>query len=146
VGAVAFLAALPNTGALAADHKVWMKNKDSDGRPMQFEPAFIKIAAGDTVTFVPEDAGHNVEAIASLSPKGTEEWVGNLNQELTVTFSAEGLHVYKCPPHFDMGMVGLIEVGGVATGVDPVEAAKLPGKAKSRLKALLAEAGVILSN
>ncbi|MCX7347304.1 MAG: pseudoazurin [Alphaproteobacteria bacterium] len=146
VGAAAFFAVLPHAGAMAADYKVFMKNKSSDGRPMQFEPAFIKIAAGDSVTFVPEDAGHNVEVITNLSPKGTQEWVGSLNQELTITFSAEGFHVYKCPPHFDMGMIGLIQVGDMANGVDPVEAAKLPGKAKSRLKALLADAGVTLSN
>jgi plastocyanin len=38
--------------ALAADHQVQMSNKDSEGRAMQFEPAFLKVAPGDTVTFV----------------------------------------------------------------------------------------------
>jgi plastocyanin len=32
------------TGVFAADHQVLMLNKDSEGRPMQFEPAFLKVA------------------------------------------------------------------------------------------------------
>lgn len=51
--------ALPAHGAFAADHQVLMLNKDSEGRPMQFEPAFLKVALGDTVTFVATDKTHN---------------------------------------------------------------------------------------
>jgi pseudoazurin len=142
VGAVALFAALPHVGALAADHKVWMKG--SGGQPMQFEPALLKIAAGDTVTFAPEDAGHNVETISG--PEGTEPFVGGLDRELTVTFGAEGLYAYKCLPHLEAGMVGLIQVGDATTGADAARAADLPDKAKSRLKALLAEAGVAISD
>jgi hypothetical protein len=56
------------------------------------------------------------------------------------------LHAYKCPPHLDMGMVGLIQVGDTVTYVDLAKAAELPDKAKGRMKALLAKAGVAVSN
>src|SRR5690606_17558680 len=85
--------------AWAADHQVQMLNKDSEGRPMQFEPAFLKIAPGDTVTFVPTDKGHNSEAFPNLIPEGAEPWKGKINEEITVTFTEEGFYAYKCQPH-----------------------------------------------
>src|SRR5690348_5404954 len=144
MAAAALFAALPSIGALAADHKVWMKNKDSDGQPMQFEPAFLKIAAGDTVTFVPVDAGHNTETISA--PEGTEPWYGNLDQQTTVTFNTDGLYAYRCAPHVAMGMVGLIQVGNAVTGIDPAKVGELPAKAKDRMKGLLAQAGAPVPN
>ena len=59
LSAVIVLAVLSCADALAADHKVWMQG--SGNQVMQFEPEFLKIAVGDTVTFMPEAAGHNVE-------------------------------------------------------------------------------------
>ena len=53
--------------ALAEDHQVQMLNKDSEGRAMQFEPAFLKIAPGDTVTFIAATKGHNSESILTLT-------------------------------------------------------------------------------
>jgi pseudoazurin len=138
IGAAALFAALPHLGAWAADHKVWMKG--SGEQPMLFDPAFLKIAAGDTVTFTPRDAGHSVETLSG--PEGTEPFYGSLDRELKVTFSTEGLYAYRCPPHVEMGMVGLIQVGDATTGADSAGAAEIPAKAKSRMKALLAEAGV----
>ena len=138
VCAAALFVALPHMGALAADHTVWMKG--SGEQPMVFDPAFLKIAAGDTVTFTPRDAGHSVETVSG--PEGSEPFYGSLDRELKVTFSVEGLYAYRCPPHVKTGMVGLIQVGDATTGADSAAAADLPAKAKSRMKALLAEAGV----
>ena len=141
--AAAALATLPSFGAVAADHKVWMKG--SGTQSMDFEPAFLKVAPGDTVVFVPDAAGHNVESIEGIAPRGTAPWVGDLDKELSVTFTAEGLHGYKCPPHLEMGMVGLIQVGEVDSGVDPTAAvAELPEKARIYMKALLEKAGVAI--
>lgn len=138
VYATALFVALPHMGALAEDHQVWMKG--SGEQPMVFDPGFLKIAAGDTVTFMPRDAGHSVETVSG--PKGSEPFYGSLDRELKVTFSVEGLYAYRCPPHVETGMVGLIQVGDATTGADAAGAADLPAKAKSRMKALLAEAGV----
>jgi pseudoazurin len=142
IGAAAVFAALPHVGTLAADHKIWMKG--SGQQPMQFEPAFLKIAAGDTVTFTPRDAGHNAATISG--PEGSEPFYGTLDRELKVTFVTEGFYAYKCPPHLWMGMVGLIQVGDATTGIDSARAADLPAEAKSRMKNLLESAGVAGSN
>lgn len=125
--------------AWAADHQIKMVNKDSQGRAMQFEPAFLKIAPGDTVTFVATDKTHNSEALPDLIPEGAEAWKGKINEGITVTYDVEGFYGFRCAPHFGMGMVGLIQVG---EGVAPpdISTVKLPGKAKTRMTELVSEA------
>lgn len=134
------LSAIGWGGAYAADHEVRMVNKDSEGRAMQFEPAFLKVAPGDTVTFTVVDKTHNTESINTAVPEGGETWKGKINEEVSVTLQAEGLYAYKCLPHQGLGMVGLIQVGDSTDNVEAVQAVKLPPKAKARMDELVAEA------
>lgn len=138
IGLAAMLAA--PTAVSAADHQVLMVNKDSEGRPMQFEPAFLKVAPGDTVTFVAKDKGHNSEAFPDKIPEGAEAWKGKISQEISVTLNTEGFYAYKCLPHFAMGMVGLIQVGEAVTPDAAALTDKLPGKAKTRMEELITQA------
>lgn len=130
-----------STHSLAADHQVKMVNKDSEGRAMQFEPAFLAVAPGDTVTFVNADKGHNSESIKGMIPERAEPWKGKINEEIKVTFDVEGVYGYKCLPHLGMGMVGVIQVGDSTDNLDEIKAAKLPGKARTRMDELLGEVG-----
>ena len=123
--------------AVAADHQVTMLNKGSDGELMVFEPAFVKVAPGDTVTFVPTDKSHNAESILGAIPEGAEAFKGKINEEITVTFDAPGLHAVKCTPHFPLGMVALVQVGDDAHNLDAVSSTKYPGKAAARMALLL---------
>ena len=136
---VAAALALPPYAAFAADHQVMMLNKDSEGRPMQFEPAFLKVAVGDTVTFIATDKTHNSESIAKAIPPGAQGWKGKINQEVSVTFDVAGFYGYKCLPHVGMGMVGLIQVGD-AGSPDAALAGTVPGKGKARMAELIAQA------
>ena len=138
--ALGAMLAVPMSAAWAADHQVLMLNKDSEGRTMQFEPAFLRVAPGDTVTFVPQDKTHNSESIAKAQPEGAKGWKGKINEELTVTFDVEGFYGYKCLPHAGMGMVGLIQVGEPGAP-DPAIANTVPGKGKTRMQELIAQAG-----
>lgn len=140
VATLSILALLANSSAMAEDHQVQMLNKDSEGRTMQFEPAYLYIAPGDTVTFVPTSKTHNSEAIPTLIPANAEGWKGKINEEITVTFDEAGLYVYKCMPHVGLGMIGLIQVGEPTEELDAAAVEKLPKKAKDRLAELLAEA------
>jgi pseudoazurin len=135
----AAIAMIPIYAAHAADHQVMMLNKDSEGRVMQFEPAFLKVAVGDTVTFIATDKTHNSESIAKAIPTGATGWKGKINQEVAVTFEVEGFYAHKCLPHVGMGMVGLIQVGE-AGAPDPAIAATVPGKGKTRMVELIAQA------
>ena len=138
--ALGAMLAVPMSAAWAADHQVLMLNKDSEGRTMQFEPAFHRVAPGDTVTFVPQDKTHNSESIAKAQPEGAKGWKGKINEELSVTFDVEGFYGYKCLPHAGMGMVGLIQVGEPGAP-DPAIANTVPGKGKTRMQELIAQAG-----
>ena len=136
--AVVFAMATGSVPALAADHQVLMLNKDSEGRVMQFEPAFLKVEPGDTVTFIPQDKGHNSETILDMLPDGAEMWKGRTNEAIEVTFTVEGLYAYKCMPHFGMGMVGLIQVGDSTDNMADLLDQRLPGRAQARLAELFA--------
>jgi pseudoazurin len=131
-------AAVP--AASAAEHEVRMLNKGEAGM-MVFEPAYLEIAPGDTVTFVVADKGHNAEIIKGMLPDGAEPFAGKINQEISVTFEAEGLYGYMCKPHYAMGMVGLIAVGDPTANLAEASQAKQPGKAKQVMADLLARAG-----
>ena len=96
--------------AVAAEHTVEMKNK-GEGGIMVFEPVVLHVAVGDTVTFVPTDAGHNSETVDGLMPEGATPWKGGNGQSITVTVDKEGVYVYKCLPHSVMAMVGVIVAG-----------------------------------
>lgn len=135
------ISSLAWSGAWAADHEVRMLNKGPEGQPMQFDPAFLKVAPGDSVTFVATDKGHNSETILGMIPETAETWKGKMNEEIKVTFDVEGIYGIKCMPHFGMGMVGLIQVGDSTENLDAAQTAKLPGKAKTRMAELMAQVG-----
>ncbi|OHV72726.1 pseudoazurin [Ensifer sp. LCM 4579] len=138
VAAIAILAAFAGT-AFAADFEVHMLNKGADGS-MVFEPAFVKVNPGDTVTFIPTDKGHNVETIKDMVPDGAEPFKSKMNETYEVTFDVPGIYGVKCAPHVGMGMVGVVIVGDAPANVEKVKAVKLPKKAQERLDAALAAA------
>ena len=138
IATAALVSAVP--AASAAEHEVRMLNKGEAGM-MVFEPAYLEIAPGDTVTFVVADKGHNAEVIKGMLPDGAEPFAGRINEEISVTFEAEGLYGYMCKPHYAMGMVGLIAVGDPTANLAEAREAKQPGKAKQVMAGLLDRAG-----
>ena len=100
--------------AAAKDVQVKMLNKGASGA-MVFEPALVKVAPGDTVTFVATDKGHNAEIISTMMPAGAAPFKGKMNQNITVKFTKPGVYGYKCLPHYGMGMVGAVIVGSPAS-------------------------------
>lgn len=133
--AAAALLAFAATPALAANFDVKMLNKGADGA-MVFEPALIKVAPGDTVTFQPTDKGHNAEIIAKMLPDGAEPFKGKMGQPTVVTFTAPGAYGVKCGPHFAMGMVALVVVGDAPANLEAAKTAKAPKKVQERFAPL----------
>ena len=140
VGAAAVILALALPAA-AADFEVHMLNKGAEGA-MVFEPAFVKVAPGDTVTFIPTDKGHNVETIKDMIPEGAEAFKSKINENYKVTFDKAGAYGVKCTPHVGMGMVGLVVVGDAPANIDAVKTGKLPKKARERMDAAIAAVGL----
>ena len=101
-------------------HEVKMLNSGADGI-MVFEPAVIKISKGDTVNFVATDMSHNSASLDGMIPAGADSWNGALSQDISITFTEEGVYVSQCTPHARMAMVGVIQVGD-AVNLDAVKA------------------------
>lgn len=136
--AAALIAGTMTAPALAANYDVKMLNKGEAGT-MVFEPAFLKLEPGDTVTFLPTDKGHNAESIKDMTPEGAELFKSGMNKEVTITFDVPGVYGIKCTPHLAMGMVILLQVGDDTSNLEAAKAAKVPGKAKERFAPLFAE-------
>jgi pseudoazurin len=122
--------------AAAKDVQVKMLNKGARGA-MVFEPALVKVAPGDTVTFIATDKGHNAEIISTMMPAGAAPFKGKMNQNITVKFSKPGVYGYKCLPHYGMGMVGAVIVGSSAPNAAQAKSASHPGKAKQTFAVIL---------
>ena len=105
--AVMLAIALP---AMSEDHTVEMLSS-SNGEMMVFKPAVLKIQPGDTVTWKATNPGHNTASIDAMTADNSLQWNGKINEELTITFTEEGVYGYKCTPHYILGMVGIIAVG-----------------------------------
>ncbi|HTN64452.1 MAG TPA: pseudoazurin [Devosia sp.] len=125
--------------AMAANFEVLMLNKGTDGKTMGFSPSYLRVEPGDTVTFIPVDKGHNAETILGMIPDAAATWKGKLNEEFTVTLTEEGLYGYKCMPHFDAGMVGLIQVGDDKSNLTALMNERLPARALARMAELFAK-------
>lgn len=121
-------------GANAAEVEIRMLNKGEKGA-MVFEPDFVRIEPGDSVHFVATNKGHDALSIDGMLPEGAEPFVGELNKDITVTFTVPGVYGVKCKPHYPMGMVALVVVG-TPTNVEDAKAVKHPGKAKKVFEAL----------
>ena len=135
------LSAIAAAGLFAApadarDVQVKMLNQGA-GRPMVFSPEVVKVAPGDTVTFVATDKGHNAEIISGMIPAGAAPFKGKMNQTFTVKFSKPGVYGYKCLPHYGMGMVGAVIVGSPAGNAAAAKAVSHPGKAKQVFASIL---------
>ena len=126
--------------ALAADHVVKMLNNGAEGT-MMFEPGYLKVAPGDTVTFKSVDPAHN--SVSVHIPQGAQAWTGEMSKDLTITLHKEGVYIYKCVPHTVMAMVGVIQVGGAGNKDAAMKAADDLGKQfamnKDRLQKYMAK-------
>lgn len=115
-------------------HEVKMLNRGEEGA-MVYEPSFLRIEPGDTVTFVSATPGHNARTIKGMAPEGAEEINTPLGKTTTVVIETPGLYGIKCSPHYEMGMVMLIAVGEEADPALLVIPDDVPERARVRLEA-----------
>lgn len=123
-------------------HEIRMLNKSETDpkKKMVFDPSFVLAASGDCIKFIPTSKGHNAETIKGMIPKGAKKFKSIINKELTVKLEIEGLYGIKCKPHYQMGMIALIQVGEVSeNALSKAAKVKHRGKAKERFKVLFDE-------
>jgi pseudoazurin len=120
--------------AFAAEVEVKMLNKGTEGM-MVFEPALVKIAAGDTVKFIAADKSHNAETIKGMLPADATPFAGKSGEDVAVVFDKPGVYGVKCLPHYGMGMVAMVVVGA-PTNLEEAKAVPQIGKAKQVMAGL----------
>ena len=127
-----------STSLYAATIEIEMLNKNPETKKrMVYSAELVKVAAGDTVDWLPTAKGHNVEILVGPSgydlPKKT-----NLSEKVSITFTVPGIYLYQCSPHAAMGMIGIVVVGDDVSNKDAVMKKKLVGsKSKKKRKKLL---------
>lgn len=135
--ALLFASTLFAPAVLAEVHEVKMLNRGTEGA-MVYEPDHLRIAAGDTVRFLPTMSGHNAASVPGLLPQGAQPFKSKLNQPYEHLFSVPGVYGIQCIPHLAMGMVMVIQVGDAAPAELP---ANLPARAQARFAAQLQKLG-----
>ena len=94
------------------------------------------INVGDTIEWLPKNEGHNVEFLAGPNMEALPK-ISDLNVRYAVTFNLPGVYLYRCTPHGNMGMLGLIVVGNNFDNLGNIEEVELSRVAKSVLQRLI---------
>jgi len=100
------------------------------GQATSFSPNILFINPGDTVQWENMTI-HDSVSMEGLIPEGAEPWVFKLGQNGAVTLTEEGVYIYKCNPHYPLGMVAAIIVG------KPVNIEQVQANATGRSKGIV---------
>lgn len=135
--AIGLAASFIATAGLAETFEIQMLNRGETGK-MVFEPAFLAVSPGDTVTFVAKTKGHNAETIKGMIPTTADKFKSKAGKDFSVTLTEEGIYGIKCTPHYAAGMVALLQVGA-ATNLEDAASVKQRSKAKKRFAPLFGQ-------
>lgn len=132
----------PKDGNTSNNHDSHANHDSSLPHTNVFTPNILEVKPGDSVTFIPVNAGHNSAAKRGMVPEGVERWNSPLGKEFTIKLTEPGVYGYICVPHYEVGMVGLIVVRENPSDEIPnlAKAKKVrhPGTAKKAFKKLFA--------
>lgn len=126
--------------AFADTIEVQMLNANDAGDKMVFSQELIRAEVGDVIRFVPTDRSHNAQSVRDALPEGQEAFKGKMNKEIEYLVTETGLTAVVCQPHQTMGMVALIVVGNDLSNAQDILDARLRGKGKDKIEALIEEA------
>ena len=129
-----------SVAAFAETIEIQMLNENEAGEKMVFSQELIRAEVGDVIRFVPTDRSHNAQSAKGALPEGQEAFKGRMNQEIEYVVTETGLTAVVCQPHQTMGMVALIVVGNDVSNADEILDARLRGKGKNKIEALIEEA------
>ena len=117
-------------GALADSLKIEFTADDT------FSIQVARVEVGDTVEWLPTNDGHNVEFLAGpkefLAPKKSD-----IDAHYSLVFTVPGVYLYRCTPHGDSGMLGLVIVGNDLHNLERIKSIRLSHVATSVLQRLI---------
>lgn len=105
------MAPLPGLAQEAGPNEVLLLDKGENGASKVFEPAILRVDVGEAVDFISWDFGHDLESVEGLAPDGSAPFSGYKNADTNVVFEQEGVYVYQCAAHKEVGMVGVVVAG-----------------------------------
>ena len=94
------------------------------------------IDVGDTIEWLPDDEGHNVEFLAGPTMNSLPE-KSKLNAFHSVVFKIPGIYLYQCTPHGNSGMIGLVVVGNNFHNLEDIKKIQLSRAPTSVLRKLI---------
>ena len=94
------------------------------------------IDVGDTIEWLPDDEGHNVEFLAGPTMNSLPE-KSKLNAFHSVVFKIPGMYLYQCTPHGNSGMIGLVVVGNNFHNLEDIKTINMSRAPTSVLKRLI---------
>lgn len=106
------------------------KTHTVNGQATSFSPNILFINPGDTVQWA-NMTNHDSVSMEGLIPEGAEHWTFKISQNGAVTLTEEGVYIYKCNPHYPLGMVAAIIVG------KPVNIEQVQANATGRSKGIV---------
>ena len=133
----AALIVVSSAAALAETIEIQMLNVNEAGDKMVFSQELIRAKVGDVIKFVPTDKSHNAQSVKNALPDGQKKFKGKMNKEIEYLVTEAGLTAVVCQPHQAMGMVALIVVGNDVSNAQDILDARVRGKGKIKIAALI---------
>ena len=126
--------------ALADTIEVEMLNQNDAGERMVFSQELIRAEVGDVIRFLPTDKSHNAQSVKGAVPEGQKAFKGKMNKVVEFTVTETGMSAIVCLPHQSLGMVALVVAGDDISNADQILKARIPGKGKDKIEALVEQA------
>ena len=136
----AALIVVSSAAAFAETIEIQMLNVNEAGNKMVFSQELIRAELGDVIKFVPTDKSHNAQSVKNALPDDQKKFKGKMNKEIEYLVTEAGLTAVVCQPHQAMGMVALIVVGNDVSNAQGILDARVRGKGKIKIAALVEEA------
>ena len=136
----AALIVVSSAAAFAETIEIQMLNVNGAGDKMVFSQELIRAEVGDVIKFVPTDKSHNAQSVKNALPDGQKKFKGKMNKEVEYLVTEAGLTAVVCQPNQAMGMVALIVVGNDVSNAQGILDARVRGKGKIKIAALVEEA------
>ena len=129
-----------SVAAFADTIEVEMLTKNDAGDRMVFSQELVRAKVGDIIRFLPTEKGHNAQSVKGALPDGQKSFKGKQNKTVEYLVTETGLTAVVCAPHQAMGMVALIVVGNDLSNAQKILDARVRGKGKDKIMALIEQA------
>lgn len=113
------------TGLLVSNTTISAETFTITAEGISMNPLVVSIQPGDTVSWTGMNV-HNTMSVDALLPPDSVGWESTIGEDFQHTFIDEGIYIYQCKPHSNLGMGGAIIVGE-PVNLQAIKAANITG-------------------